>query len=81
LIALNIVNIIATVSKIIMIFVEINIDDINEFNIFKMSEKVGQMNLDLELWPDVAKILVMLINFGFIIALPILTDGLTAPAI
>jgi len=81
LIGLNIVNIIATVSKIIMIFVEINIDDVNEFNIFKMSEKVGQMNLDLELWPDVAKILVMLINFGFIIALPILTDGLTAPAI
>jgi hypothetical protein len=69
MICLNILNIMVTVSKIILIFVEVNIEDSDEFNIFHMSEKVGQMNLDLELWPDVAKILVMLVNFGFIASL------------
>jgi len=78
MISLNIVNTGLTATKMILIFVEVNVDDANAMNFFRMSEKVGEMNLDLELWPDIAKILVMLANFGFFVALGVLADGIAS---
>lgn len=70
---LNSANILLSISKIIMIFVEINS---NATNIFQMSTEVGQLNLDIELYPDVIKIGTLGLLYFVFPALPIVAASL-----
>jgi hypothetical protein len=74
MIGVNSFNIILTASKLILIMVEINMDETDELDFFKMAETVGPLNLELELYPDLAKIALMVINYGTFIAVPIIAD-------
>ena len=42
-----------------------------------MAETVGPMNLELELYPDLAKIAIMVLNYGVFYALPLIADEIT----
>jgi len=46
MIGLNVFNVGASISKIILVFVEVNMEDPEALSWFKMHEKVGTMNLD-----------------------------------
>ena len=74
MVALNAFNIALTTSKIILVMTEVNIDDASALNIFKMADKVGPMNLELELYPDLAKIAIMVLNFGTFMAVPLIAE-------
>jgi len=74
MIGVNSFNIVLTASKVILIMVEVNVDDADELDVFKMAETVGPLNLELELYPDLAKIALMVINYGTFLAVPIIAD-------
>jgi len=74
MVAINTFNIALTASKLILIMVEVNVEDEDALNVFKMASTVGPMNLELELYPDLAKIAIMVINYGTFYAVPLIAD-------
>lgn len=73
-IGLNSAQIASTLSKIILIFVELNADE-EKFNLFNMTSTVGKMNLDIEFYPDIAKGAILGLNFLVYYSFPMMANA------